>query len=58
MLEPADIAVEEGAQVIHAVLEHRQAIDSAAEGEALPFLGIESMNPSLPPTVRLPLTSV
>ena len=29
MLEPADIAVEERAQVVHPVLEHRQAIDDA-----------------------------
>ena len=42
MLEPADIAVEEGAEVIHAVFQHRQAIDSAAEREALPFVRVEA----------------
>ena len=42
MLEPADIAVEERAEVIHAVFEHREAIDSAAEREALPFVGVEA----------------
>src|SRR5437764_4004721 len=41
MLQPADIAVEEGPEVVHAVFEHRQAVDPAAEGEALPFVGIE-----------------
>src|SRR5207237_4167153 len=42
MFQPADIAVEEGAQVVHAVFEHRQAVDAAAEGEALPFFGVEA----------------
>ena len=41
MLEPAHIAVEEGAQIVHAIFEHRQPVDAAAEGEALPFVGIE-----------------
>src|SRR4051812_5024625 len=41
MLEPADIAVEESAQIVHAVFEHRQAIDPAAEREALPLVRIE-----------------
>ena len=41
MLEPAQIAVEEGAQIVHAVFEHRQPIDADAEGEALPLVGIE-----------------
>src|SRR5678815_4060870 len=38
MLEPADIAVEERTEVVHAIFEHRQPIDSAAECEALPFI--------------------
>ena len=42
MLEPADIAVEEGAQVAHAIFEHRQPVDAGAEGEALPFVGVEA----------------
>ena len=41
MLQPAQIAVEEGAQIIHAIFEHRQPIDAGAEGEALPFVGVE-----------------
>jgi len=48
MLQPADIAVEEGAQVIHPVLEHRKTIDPAAEGEALPLVGIEAAVPDHP----------
>src|SRR5262245_17009343 len=41
MLQPAEVAVEEGPKVVHSIFEHRQAIDSAAEGKALPFVGIE-----------------
>src|SRR4051794_17344092 len=41
MLQPADIAVEEGAQIVHAIFEHRQPIDAAAEREALPLIGIK-----------------
>ena len=41
MAQPAQIAVEEGAQVVHAVFEHRQPVDAGAEGEALPYIGIE-----------------
>src|SRR5690606_19333207 len=39
--EPADIAVKEGAQVVHPVLEHRQPVDADSKREALPFVGIE-----------------
>src|SRR5690242_12065268 len=42
MLQPADIAVEEGPKVVHPIFEHREAIDTAAECEALPFFGIEA----------------
>ena len=35
MLQPAQIGVEEGAQVGHAVFQHREAVDAHAEGEAL-----------------------
>src|SRR5579884_1969880 len=41
MLEPANIAVEEGAEIAHAVFEHGEAVDPAAEGEALPLVGVE-----------------
>src|SRR3546814_16060109 len=41
MFEPAQIAVEKRAQIIHSVFEHRQPIDPAPEREALPFVGIE-----------------
>src|SRR5580700_2090635 len=39
--EPADIGLEEGAQVRHAVLEHGDAIDAHAPGEALILVGVE-----------------
>src|ERR1051325_17372 len=42
MLEPADIAVEEGAEVVHAVFEHRQPIDPAAERETLPLIRVKT----------------
>ena len=41
MLDPARIAFEERAQVIHAVFEHREPIDPDPEGEALPLVRIE-----------------
>ena len=41
MAQPAQIAVEEGAQIIHSIFEHGEPVDAAAEGEALPFVGIE-----------------
>lgn len=49
MLEPAQIAVEEGAQVVHPIFEHRQPVDTGAEGEALPFIGIEPAGLDHPP---------
>ena len=39
--QPAPVAVEERAQVVHPVFEHRQPIDADAEGEALPLVGVE-----------------
>src|SRR6185437_7030705 len=42
MLQPAQIAIEEGAKVVHPVFEHRQPIDAGAEGEALPLVRIET----------------
>src|SRR4051794_33289844 len=42
MLEPADIAVKKGAQIVHAIFEHRQPVDAAAKGEALPFIWVEA----------------
>src|SRR4029079_12607219 len=41
MLEPAQIAGEEGAQVRHAIFQHGDAVDAEPEGEALIALGIE-----------------
>ncbi len=41
MAEPAQVAVEEGAQIIHPVLEHRQPVDADPEREALPLVGVE-----------------
>src|SRR5665213_2506279 len=40
--QPADVGGEHVAQVRHAVLQPRQAIDAEAEGEALPFVGIDA----------------
>ena len=40
--EPADVALEEGAQVRDAVLQHRDPVDAHAEGEALPGVGIDA----------------
>ena len=42
MPEPAQIAVEEGAQIGDAVFEHGDALDPHAEGEALIDVGIEA----------------
>src|ERR1700676_3701873 len=42
MVEPADVRLEEGAQVRHAVFEHGDAVDAHAPGKALVFVGIES----------------
>src|SRR5580704_17400783 len=41
MVEPADVRLEEGAQVRHAVFEHGDAVDAHAPGKALVFVGIE-----------------
>ena len=35
MAQPAKGRIEKGAQVIHAVFEHRQPVDAATEGKAL-----------------------
>ena len=42
MAQPAQIGLEEGAQVGDAVFQHRHAVDAHAEGEALPLLGVEA----------------
>jgi len=42
MLQPAQIAIEECAQIIHPVFEHGKAIDSRAKGKALIFIRIEA----------------
>jgi len=36
-----EIAVEEGAQIVHAIFEHRQPIDPGAEREPLPLIWVE-----------------
>src|SRR5438270_895940 len=41
MLQPADIAVEEGAEVVHPVFQHSEAVDTRAERKALPLVGVE-----------------
>ena len=41
MLHPAQVAVEEGAQIVHSIFEHGEPVDAGAEGEALPFVGVE-----------------
>src|SRR3546814_12372441 len=42
MLQPAQIGVEEGAQVGDAVFQHGDAVDAHAPGKALPFVGVEA----------------
>src|SRR3712207_3882442 len=42
MLQPAQVAVEEGAEVVHSVFQHCEPVDAAAEGESLPFVGSEA----------------
>src|SRR5512143_1581220 len=41
MRKPTHVSLEEGTQVVHAVLEHRDAVDPHAPGKALIFVGIE-----------------
>ena len=41
MPQPAQVAVEERPQIRDAVFQHRQPVDAHAEGEALPFVGID-----------------
>src|SRR3546814_2049071 len=36
-----EVAVEEGAEVVHAIFQHREPVDPDPEGEALPFVGVE-----------------
>src|ERR1043165_3114365 len=50
MRQPTDIGLEEGAQVRHAVFEHRDAVDAHAPGEALVLVGIE---PAIAQHVRM-----
>jgi len=42
MLQPAGVGVEEGAQIRHAIFQHRQPVDADAEGEALIAVGIDA----------------
>src|SRR3546814_21175486 len=41
MRQPPEVAVEEGAEVVHAIFQHREPVDPDPEGEALPFVGVE-----------------
>src|SRR5580704_15222095 len=50
MGEPADVGLEEGAQVRHAVFEHGDAVDAHAPGKALVLVGIE---PAIAQHVRM-----
>src|SRR5262245_575197 len=42
MAEPAQIGLEEGAQIRDAVFQHGDAVEPHAEGKALPLVGIEA----------------
>src|SRR5215469_5664173 len=48
--QPPDVGLEEGAQIRHAVFEHRDAVHAHAPGEALVFVGIE---PAIAQHVRM-----
>ena len=50
MREPALVGLEEGAQVVHAVFQHRDAVDAHAPGEALVLVWIE---PAIADDVRV-----
>src|SRR3546814_8744749 len=39
------ITVEEGAQIVHPVFQHRQPVDAGAKGKALPFRRIKPTGP-------------
>src|SRR3546814_18895883 len=41
MRQPPEVAVEEGAEVVHAIFQHREPVDPDPEGEALPLVGVE-----------------
>ena len=45
MVDPAQVRVEQVAQVRHAVLEHRDAVDAQSPGEALVDLGVDAAVP-------------
>src|SRR5580704_4959935 len=42
MVKPADVGLEESAQIRHAIFQHREAVDSDAPGETLINAGIEA----------------
>src|SRR5665213_3159165 len=48
--EPARVGLEEGAQVVHAVFQHGDAVDAHAPGKALVLIGIE---PAIAQHVRM-----
>src|SRR5689334_10793221 len=50
MRQPAHVGLEEGAQIRHAVFEHRDAVDAHAPGEALVLVRIE---PAIAQHVRM-----
>src|SRR5579871_4444708 len=45
MVEPAHVAVEQLAQVAHAVFQHGDAVDAHAPGKALVLVGIDAAGP-------------
>src|SRR3546814_10523769 len=45
MPQPAQFTVEEGAQIVHPVFQHRQPVDAGAKGKALPFRRIKPTGP-------------
>src|SRR3546814_19572597 len=42
MRQPAQVGDEEGAKIGHSIFQHRQTVDPAAEGKALPFVRIKA----------------
>ena len=41
MPQPAQVAIEKGAQVVHAIFKHGEPVDAGAEGKALPLVRVE-----------------
>src|SRR5690606_42051799 len=41
MFCPAQVAVKKGPQIVHAIFQHSQPVDTAAECKALPDIGVQ-----------------